>query len=268
MTTYPCSKIWLLANDEQSSGLEFCGGNLRVYSRTSPNKETANEDAAAIVELNPDHGVLIVADGMGGANAGDRAAKCVVETMVNYLVSADFDGETSRSQILDAIESANQKVLSWGLGAGSTVVVVEYLHGTLRSFHVGDAMALSCSNRGRIKLSTVAHAPVAMAFESGMIDEFEAIIHEDRHIINNCVGSHEMKIELGPILEMSSKDTLVLGSDGLFDNLTLDEVIDVLRAGHLDTQFDQLIQSVRTRMQSPNMIPSKPDDLTVIGFRQ
>lgn len=268
MTTYPHSQIWLVANDEKSEALDFCGGKLCVFSRTSPDKGTSNEDAAGIVELSSDHGVLVVADGMGGANAGDRAAECVVRTIVDYLISADLGGETSRSQILDAIESANQEVLRWGLGAGSTVVVVEYHRGTLRSFHVGDAMAVACSNRGRIKLSTVAHAPVAMAVESGMIGELEAIVHEDRHLINNCVGSNEMKIELGPILDMASKDTLVMGSDGLFDNLTLNEVVDFVRAGHLEAQFDLLIASVCTQMQSPDMIPSKPDDLTVICFRQ
>ncbi|QEG20396.1 PP2C family protein-serine/threonine phosphatase [Mariniblastus fucicola] len=268
MSTSTKSNLWLLAHDDEPAQFEFCGGHAFAFSRTSPNKTSVNEDAAAVVELSPEHGVFVVADGMGGASSGDRAAKCIVETLIHHLESSDFAGDSARSQILDAIEEANREVLGWGIGAGSTVVVAEYLDRSIRTFHVGDATALVCSNRGTLKLSTIAHAPVAMAVEAGMIDEFEAIIHEDRHLINNCVGSTEMKIELGPVFEMASRDTLILGSDGLFDNLTTEEIIDVIRVGHFGRQANLLIQLARDRMQTPETLPSKPDDMTIIGFRQ
>ena len=268
MTNYPTQQIWLLADHDKPQPLAFCGGSIVVYSRTSPDKSTNNEDAAAVIELAADHGVMVVADGMGGANAGVRAAKCVVETIVDFLSSANLEGETARSTIVDAIEEANQTVLSWGLGAGSTLVVVEYLNNSIRTFHVGDATALVCSNRGRIKSSTIAHAPVAMAVEAGMLDHDEALNHEDRHLISNCVGSAEMKIELGPVMEMASRDTLVIGSDGLFDNLTLDEIVQFVRAGQLNHQFGLLVEAASGRMSTPDGFASKPDDLTVVCFRQ
>ena len=268
MNKYPNIRNWLLSHDEQPSHFEFCGGSVTVFSRTSPNKTTSNEDAAAIIELAPNHGVLVVADGMGGAKAGDRASKCLVETITQSLSPADLGDDTARSQLLDAIEIANKKVLSWGIGAGATLVVVEYLRGTIRTFHIGDATAMVCSNRGRVKSLTVAHAPVAMAVEAGVLEEDEAMMHDDRHLISNCVGSAEMKIELGPIQKMATRDTLLLGSDGLFDNLTTDEIADLVRAGNLQRQFNLLIDKTRRQMLFSENLPSKPDDLTVICFRQ
>ncbi len=268
MSKYPNKQVWLVADDETPKQFDFCGGKVAVFSRSSPDKTTGNEDAAAVIELALDHGVLLIADGMGGANAGGRAAQCAIETIVGALLSANVSGETARSQILDSIENANKEILSWGLGAGLTLVAVEYLSGTCRTFHVGDATAFVCSNRGRIKSSTIAHAPVAMAVEAGMLNEDEALAHEDRHLIFNCVGSVQMKIELGPVVSMAARDTLVIGSDGLFDNLTMEEIVDHIRAGQLARQTELLVERIRSRMLTPDGFPSKPDDLTLICFRQ
>lgn len=265
---YPRTNTWLLSDDKSFSGMNFCGGSLIGFSKVSPNKSTSNEDAAVVIELSDNHGLIVVADGMGGANAGDRAAKCIIETIAKSVCLEAVVGESVRSIVVDAIERANDTILGWGLGAGSTLVVVEYLNGSTRSIHIGDAMAMVCSNRGRIKASTVSHSPVAMGVEAGFIDEDEALLHEDRHLISNCVGSAEMKIELGPTLTMSVCDTVIVGSDGLFDNLTVDEIVSIVRAGHLKHQFNLLVNSARERMSAPDTLPSTPDDLTVICFRQ
>jgi serine/threonine protein phosphatase PrpC len=106
-----------------------------------------------------------------------------------------------------------------------------------------------------------------MAVEIGVMDENEALRHEDRHLITNFVGSHEMKIEIGPRLSMATRDTLVIGSDGLFDNLTTDELVNRIRAGNLYKQVAQMISMIVGRMTHADECPSKPDDLTLICFR-
>ena len=245
---------------------DFCGGVIAGCSYKSPDKETANEDAAAWIELSKNHGVLVVADGVGGQSAGDRAARTAIESVVEHC--QDATDETSlRAEILDAIEAANREVLSWGIGAGSTIVVAEYLLGTVRVVHVGDSTALLTSNHGTIKFLSVAHGPVAMAVEIGMLDESEAIEHEDRNIITNCIGSTEMKIEVGPEVLMAARDTLLLASDGLFDNLTSTQVTNSIRAGHMESQLNTMIEKTRGLMTGDSET-GKPDDLTVLCFRQ
>ena len=254
---------------EEAAGVQladFCGGVVASYSFKSPDKETANEDAAAWIELSKNHGVFVVADGVGGQSAGDRAARSAIESVIEHCKDSN-DQKSLRAEILDAIEAANREVLSWGIGAGSTIVVAEYLLGTVRVVHVGDSTALLTSNRGTIKFLSVAHAPVAMAVEIGMLDESEAIEHEDRNIITNCIGSAEMKIEVGPEVSMAARDTLLLASDGLFDNLTTSQVTNSIRAGHLKGQMNAMIETTRGLMTGDSKT-GKPDDLTVLCFRQ
>ncbi len=260
-------QTWFEEESRPIETLGFCQGTVVGCSFKSPHKESRNEDAAALVELSPGHGILAVADGVGGQNAGDRAARTVIEAIVNHCTAVNEEGSL-RPQLLDAIEGANHEILTWGIGAGATVVVAEYRDGHLRIIHVGDASAILCSNRGRLKFFTVAHGPVAMAVEIGVLNEQEAMVHEDRNIISNCVGSTEMKIEIGPRVAMAAYDTLVLASDGLFDNLTNEEIVARIRSGKLDRRAHEMIDLARTRMLAADGTSGKPDDLTVLCFRQ
>ena len=193
--------------------------------------------------------------------------------MVIQSVAAQAEVAESREglriHVLDAIEAANQTILGWGIGAGATLVVGLLIDNTARIFHVGDAEALVCSNRGRIKFSTVAHSPVAMAFEIGVLNEQEAMHHVDRNIVNNHVGSREMRIEIGPSVTLGLYDTLLLASDGLFDNLMLGEIVEHIRGKELPKRAQNILQRTRTRMQAVDAsLPNRPDDLSVLMFRQ
>jgi serine/threonine protein phosphatase PrpC len=139
---------------------------------------------------------------------------------------------------------------------------------TLRVFHVGDAEALLCSNRGKLKFSTVAHSPTAMAVELGMMNEREAMNHEDRNIVNNHVGSREMRIEIGPSLRVGKRDTVLLASDGLFDNLMVTKVVDRVRSKDLAKRAESVLKHARQRMLIDSTLQTaKPDDLSVLMFR-
>ena len=75
---------------------------------------------------------------------------------------------------------------------------------------------------GKIKLLTVSHSPVGMALESGLLDEAEAMHHEERHIVSNVVGSAGMRIEIGAKRKLAPRDTVLLASDGLAEASTSD----------------------------------------------
>jgi len=105
--------------------------------------------------------------------------------------------------------------------------------------------------------------------ESGLLSESDAIHHDERNLINNCVGDKEMRIEIGPAIPMKPRDTLLLASDGLFDNMLNDEIVETIRKGRLISQTEKLVEMANRRMTRPaDKAPSKPDDLTVICFRR
>ncbi|MEO1574908.1 MAG: PP2C family serine/threonine-protein phosphatase, partial [Pseudomonadota bacterium] len=85
----------------------------------------------------------------------------------------------------------------------------------------------------------------------------------------SSLGSSKMSIEVGPSLRLKMRDTVVLGSDGLFDNLRTEEIVERVRKGPLLTAGERLQQSARRRMATPHSAqPSKPDDLTFLLFRR
>ena len=174
-----------------------------------------------------------------------------------------------RTAILNGIEAANQTILSDFPSSGSTLAAVEVNADSIRPYHIGDSEILVVGQRGKIKLLTVSHSLVGMGVEAGLIDEEDALHHDERHIILNAIGSADMRIELGAPIQLDRYDTLLLASDGLTDNLNLDEIIELIRKGPLDQAVRKLADLARQRMNDCDSGgPSKPDDLTLIAYRR
>lgn len=259
--------LYLEAEMEEAEIRPCATGEVAVVSARSPLGEGVNEDAAALIPLGSSRAVLAVADGVGGARAGAAASSTALRCLEKALREADPEDDL-RGAILDGIERANRAVIELGTGAATTLALVELTPGSLRPYHVGDSAILLVGQRGKIKFQTVSHSPVGYALESGLIDQDEAMHHEDRHLISNMVGSADMRIEVGPTRRVSPRDTLVLATDGLFDNLLGQEIVEYARRGALSHVADMLLATSRQRMAQPeNGHPSKPDDLTFLVFR-
>jgi PPM family protein phosphatase len=251
----------------------FAGGSVAVYSARCPDKQTPNEDAAVLIPFNGHAGVLAVADGLGGERAGEQASRTALGELVASIQAAgqdesQHDESSLRTAILNGFENANRAVSALGVGAGTTLVVAEIQGHTVRSYHVGDSMTLVVGQRGKIKLQTISHSPVGYAVEAGLLDEAEAMHHEDRHVVSNMLGSPNMRIDLGPTIELAPRDTLLLASDGLFDNLCTEEIVARIRKGPLEQVVRVLAGDCSQRMSGAEANqPSKPDDLTFLAFR-
>ena len=115
-----------------------------------------------------------------------------------------------RAAIINGIERANVAVRDMGLGAATTMAVVQVQERFVRPYHVGDSLILVVGNQGKIKLQTIAHSPVGYGVEAGLLDEAEAMHHEARHVVSNIVGTEDMRIEVGARLRMAPRDTLVV----------------------------------------------------------
>lgn len=248
----------------------LAGGTACVFTSRCPGSSGANEDAAAVVSVGQGAGVLIVADGMGGFKVGEEASMRAIselEAAVSVMGGAS-DDEMLRSAILNGIENANQSIRTELNGAGTTVAAVEIVGRMIRPYHVGDSMIVVVGGRGKIKHQSIAHSPIGYAVEAGLMEEKEAIHHEHRHLVSNYVGSAAMHIAIGPIIPLSDRDTVLVASDGLADNVHLHEIAEQLRSGPLDKSLKRIVALAQLRMRAPkNGAPSKPDDLTVVAFR-
>jgi serine/threonine protein phosphatase PrpC len=241
-------------------------GEVAVYSHRSPARETDSEDGAAVIPVDDGRAVLAVADGLGGQRSGAEAADLALKTLAECVTAKEL---VLRTAVLDGFERANASVGEMAVGAATTLAAVEIEDATIRPYHVGDSMILVVGQRGKVKLCTVSHSPVGYAVEAGLLDAKEAIHHEDRHLVSNIVGTPEMRIEVGRTLGLRRRDTVVLGSDGLFDNLHLEEITEYVRMGPLPRAAEFLADSCRRRMCEPQPDhPCKPDDLTFLLYRR
>ena len=250
------------AVDPDQVEVELAGGLAVACTARDPYKETENEDTVALIPYGPGAAVLVVADGAGGLPAGKRASLTAVTTLAASLQTAMDKTMLLRTAILNGIEAANEAVLGLANGSATTMTVITIEGLVARSYQIGDSEALVVGQRGLIKLQTTAHSPTGFAVEAGFLDE-------DRHLVSNFIGTSDMRIDVGAGVELSPRDTIVVASDGLTDNVHLDEIVEHVRTGSMSESASAVAGLATRRMAAArDGQPSKPDDLSLILFRK
>ena len=174
-----------------------------------------------------------------------------------------------RTAVLNGIEAANAAVLGLANGSATTLTVITIEGRHVRAYQVGDSEAIVIGQRGLVKLQTTAHSPTGFAVEAGFLDEREALHHEERHLVSNFIGTTDMRIDVGAVVELDQRDTVLVASDGLMDNVHVDEIIELVRKGPLQDAVHAIVEVALQRMKKAGKgEPSKPDDLSLILFRK
>lgn len=262
------SKSFIQAEMAKAKLYSFALGTTSLFTTRSPVKDTLNEDAVALIPVNKRNGVLIIADGVGGMPTGQDASRIAIESLTNSINRVIRDEISLREGILNGIEAANKRLCDSSADSATTLAVLEIQGQMIRSYHVGDVLILVTGQRGKLKLQNVPQSPVGYAVESGMLDESEAIHHEERNVVSNVIGSPDMRIEIGPTIKLAQYDTLIIASDGLPDNLYITEIVENIRKGSLKTASSKLIELCHNRMTQPEKPPPHhPDDLSFIIYR-
>lgn len=257
------------ASAPQQLDVSVGGGSMIAYTCPAPDKESENEDGVAAIPYGPDAVVLVVADGAGGLRAGRRASQTAIQALRESLYCAMTETLLLRTAILDGIDAANQAVLALANGSATTMTVVTIEALILRTYQIGDSEAMVVGQRGRIKSQTMVHSPTGFAVEAGFLDQRAALHHEERHLVSNFIGTTDMRIDLAAELKLSPRDTVLLASDGLTDNIHIHEITEIIRKGPLSKAIDAMTGLAQRRMTIETMHqPSKPDDLSVILYRK
>jgi serine/threonine protein phosphatase PrpC len=248
---------------------DVAGGSMVAYTVRAPDKDSENEDTVAVIPCGPDSVVLVIADGAGGLPAGKRASLTAVTALAESLAAVTAGTALLRTAILDGIEAANGAVKRLANGSATTMTVVTVEGRLARTYQIGDSEAMVVGQRGRIRLQTTAHSPTGFAVEAGFLDEREALHHEERHLVSNFLGTTDMSIDVATPVELRARDTVLLASDGLTDNVHYAEIVERIRKGPLEQAASAVADLARRRMLANNTNqPSKPDDLSLIIFRK
>jgi serine/threonine protein phosphatase PrpC len=265
VVTLPLAMVEVVTGVEymEPRTLSFLHGEVALFSVRAPGKTTGNEDAAALISIDDRNGLIVIADGLGGHADGALASSMVIDELIDATRAAVASGGGLREAVLQGIDAANQAIIALGNGAATTLAVTEITDAGMRTYHVGDSSILVTGQRGLLKQQTIQHSPIGHAVESGLMDEAGAMQSEERHLVSNVVGSSDMRVEIGPLRKLATFDTVVLASDGLADNLMIEEIIETVRKGPLQRAAVNLMSACLQVMQGNG----HPDDLTVALYR-
>lgn len=179
--------------------------------------------------------LFLVADGMGGHNAGDYASKYTVETIVEEI-SQSFEKNPVRI-MQKAIEKANGHIREKAMedealsGMGTTVVAATCLGKYLQVANVGDSRLYVVGNQ--ITQITQDHSLVEEMVRMGGIDRESARNHPDKNIITRAVGAQDtVDIDFFSV-ELNEGEIVLMCSDGL-TNMLEDEEIRMILSGQRD----------------------------------
>ena len=209
---------------------------MRVYSATDVGQKRKMNQDYVFVSENPVGNLpnlFVVADGMGGHNAGDYASSHAVQTLVDEIRrDADFN---PIKVIRHAIETANTEILERSRreehlrGMGTTIVVCTVVGHYAYVANVGDSRLYVI--QGEIHQVTKDHSLVQEMVRMGEIKPEEARNHPNKNVITRAVGvEKEVNIDFFD-LRIRKGDKILLCSDGLSNMLEDNEIREIVTSG-------------------------------------
>ena len=191
-------------------------------------RRTNNEDA---IYINEQKNLYLVADGMGGCNAGEVASSTAISAFVEAMENAE-NGETL-DKMMSAIAQCNKKVYQKSrenvefLDMGTTLVAVTVENEKMFIVHVGDSRVY-LFRENNLQQITTDHSYVMELVKIGSITREEAEVHPKRNIITRAIGIRE-EVEADTVIEdVKQGDKLLLCTDGLSNMVSKGEMTKIL----------------------------------------
>ncbi|MEW9667568.1 Stp1/IreP family PP2C-type Ser/Thr phosphatase [Ammoniphilus sp. 3BR4] len=210
-----------------------------------------NEDNGAVVNLENGNLMAIVADGMGGHQAGDVASLMAVDIVKMELQNLpdDLGPDEAIDRLDQAILKANDAIYSYSKshddchGMGTTIAACLVNPEWLVIGHIGDSRIYRVSDK-QITQLTEDHSLVNELLKNGQITKEEAANHPQKNILVRALGTdYDVEVEL-KALEWEPGDRLILCSDGLSNKVVPGDIMRIVNAaGTLDQAVGELLQA-------------------------
>lgn len=232
---------------------------MKTFSKTDKGKRREmNQDYVYTSEgqIGNLPNLCVLADGMGGHNAGDYASRYAVETIVD-VISKDTNTEPVEI-IRNAIQNANQAILDKAKtdieleGMGTTAVAVTIADGQMCVANVGDSRLYVIGDT--IRQITRDHSYVQEMVRRGELDEKIARVHPDRNIITRAIGGGAtLNVDFFEV-ELQETDRILLCSDGLTDMIEDEEIFRILKEKESTADgIDDLIKTANANGGNDNI---------------
>jgi PPM family protein phosphatase len=243
---------------------------ITAYGVTHPGRvRPSNEDA---MHWDVPNGVFVVADGMGGHQAGEVASQLAIDTIKTFLASTQGDRDLTwpygfnpalsfnGNRLLTAVKLANRRVFRAGeeeqaySGMGTTIVAAMIDKDRLTFCGVGDSRLYMLKPEGFDQLThDDSWVATVLAKEPG-VDESTLARHPMRHVLTNVVGARdETEVEIGE-RTLQPGEILLLCSDGLHGTLDDEAMQEIVGgAGDVPELAERLVAAALERNASDNV---------------
>lgn len=215
-------------------------------------KRAVNEDSATFISRDDSYQLAIVADGMGGHNAGDVASRMAVTHFEELFLKADkarFEtNELIEEWLVSTVKELNKILYQYSLthedcqGMGTTLIAVLFNGNDATICHVGDSRVYFVTKE-EIRLVTRDHSYVNILVDNGEISEEEAESHPKKNYIIKSLGT-ESTIEPDSYkVEILDDSFMLICSDGLSNKISNIEMHNIIMSSAtLQEKGSQLVQ--------------------------
>jgi len=222
------------------------------------NYKDHNEDGLVV---DPQTGIVTVLDGMGGQgikNAGMIATEIISQELARTRPTDAISLQSSLVSASRAIDAANLG------GGGSTLMSVraEQRNGKydVQYSFCGDSGLVMIDASGKVAAYEGGHSLVGDLVNVGEVSDDEALYHQSRNLVTRAVD-HSVQMKPWQIehkkMDLPKGSRLVIGSDGLTDNLTPEEIASIVKGKSADQAYNDLVDVVKARMTNANDILEK-----------
>lgn len=232
-----------------------------------------NEDTFA---CEPQHGIWVVADGMGGHAAGEIASQITAQTIIQQTAEGINLSDAIRNSHLNILRSAENGEGEQGMG--STVVALKSKEYDYEICWVGDSRAYLWQDKEkRLDQLSIDHSYVQMLYQSGAISKEELSTHPEKNIITQCLGSLDLEeIRVDSVTGTWPQNAqILLCSDGLTDLVNDLQISDILsQSKSLDQATQALVCAAleaggkdNITVQLVNSPEAKPNTFDQLRYR-
>jgi protein phosphatase len=237
---------------------------LEAFAMSDKGCVRSNNEDYCLIE--PDLGLYVLADGMGGANAGERASRMAVETVAETVLFAD----RRDSQVLvSAVEEANRRVLEAAQndaaleGMGTTLVAALEIEDALSIASVGDSRAYLLDDDG-FRAITDDQTWVNEVGRPLGLDEESLKNHPMRHVLTMAIGASSPLTVNYYSVPLRTRSMVLMCSDGLHGVIEGPQIEQILRHGRDGVSLEE---SCRNLIEAAKA-GGGPDNVTTVLVRK
>ena len=229
---------------------------LEAYNFTHKGKRKTNED---FVISDPDNGIFIIADGLGGHDYGEVASKIVSQSCYDFLLNKKVTNEEQANEMMLFIQEkliSNVQENPAHLSMGTTLACVQFNNETISIMHIGDSRVYHLNAQSEIFWCTRDDSYVQELVEAGIISKEKAETHAYRNRLTKSIsanGKHkEVNISFKLLTNLGESDILFLCTDGVFDSYSEKSLLHHLRQEKNGINLLKKLEKVTEEISSDN----------------